>query len=275
MALESLTTEAVVLRVVPYAEADLILTLYTRARGRLSALARAARKSRRRFSGALDVFTLSSAQLRGRPGAELWTLQTATPVRSFNALALDMGAFAHASYGTELVRELSPAEVPDEPLLELLLTLYGALETHGPHAQVLRAFELALLGCLGLAPVLDRCVGCDTSALDGRGMVLDIGRGGVCCAQCAAMARAVGVRPITGQARRLLAEAQAVPGLDDARALAPDAETAAEGRDAMLALLLDHVGKPLRALEFIAKMSGAARSRREGARSPDAESGKP
>lgn len=261
-----MVTDAIVLRAIPYGEADLIVTLYTRARGRLSALARAARKSQKRFSGALGMFTLSSMQLRGRPGTELWTLQSAEPVRSFASLALDVGAFAHASYGTELLRELSPPEVPDQAALDLELAFYAELDAGGPHAQVLRAFELALLDILGLAPVLERCVGCGTAELDQRGMVLDPGRGGVCCAQCAALARQAGVRPLSGPARQVLARAQAVPDLAAARALNPDAEAAAEARDALIAVLLGHVGKPLRSLEFITKLSGAARARRGRAR---------
>jgi DNA repair protein RecO (recombination protein O) len=272
---EALVTEAIVLRTIPYGEADLILTLFTRARGRLSALARAARKSMRRFSGALDMFTLSSLHLRGHTGGDLWTLESAQPVRTFASLALDMGAFAHASYGTELLRELSPAEVPEEPALDLLLALFAELEAHGAHAQVLRAFELALLDVVGLSPVLDRCVGCGVTELDGRGMLLDPARGGVCCASCAALARQPGVRPLSGPARQALARAQAAPDLAAARMLAPEAEAATEARDAMLALLLGHVGKPLRSLEFIAKMSGAARARRDQASEPQAPPDEP
>jgi DNA repair protein RecO (recombination protein O) len=265
---EALVTEAIVLRAIPYGEADLILTFFTRARGRLSALARAARKSKRRFSGALELFTLSSLHLGGRASGDLWTLQAAQPVRAFASLALDMACFAHASYGTELLRELSPAEVPDEPALDLVLALFAELEAHGAHAQVLRAFELALLDIIGLSPVLDRCVGCGATELDGRGMLLDASRGGVCCASCAALARQAGVRPLSGPARQALALAQAAPDLTAARALAPEAAAASEARDAMLALLLGHVGKPLRSLEFISKMSGAARARRDHASEP-------
>lgn len=263
MARESLTTEALVLRSVPYGDADLIVTLYTRVRGRLSALARAARKSTRRFSGALGLFTLSSVQLRGRSGGDLWTLQGADAVQSFATLAHDMGAFAHASYATELARELTAAEQPDEHILDLLLELYQLLQADGPHPQVLRSFELTLLDILGLAPVLDRCVGCGSEDVDGRGVVLDAARGGVSCARCAAMARAVGVRPLSGAARRVLAEAQSAPSLAAARAHAPAPDAAAEARDALLSLVLGHVGKPLRSLEFITKVSGAARSRRD------------
>lgn len=261
MAHESLATQAIVLRSVPYRDADLVLTLYTRERGRLSALARAARKSRKRFGACLGLFTLSTVHLSTR-GGELWTLGSAELVESFADLARDMASYAHASYGTELVRELTAVEQPDEEVLDLILELYRTLQAMGPSPQVLRAFELRLLGLIGLAPVLDRCVGCGTSQVDDRGVVLDPHRGGVCCAACAALSRHVGVRPLPASARQVLEAAQHAPSLAAAGEQTFSQADAAEARDALLSLILGHVGKPLRSLEFIAKVSGAARQQR-------------
>ncbi|ACY16061.1 DNA repair protein RecO [Haliangium ochraceum] len=273
MGREQVASEGVILRAVPYGDADLIVTLYTRDFGRLSALGRAARKSKRRFGGALDMFTLSEVALRRARSSELWTLESAQPRRSYSALALDVGTFAHASYGTELVRELSPVEAPDEPLLELLLALYEELERDGAHAQVLRAFELALLDALGMAPVLDRCAACGRSDVGARAWLFDPGRGGLCCPTCGAMSRSAGVRPLSAEAREVLLQAQRVDSLAHARELAPEPEAAAEARDALITVILGHVGKPLRSLAFIAKMSGHLRARgEEAAKSPTEDS---
>ena len=263
MAREALSSRAIVLRAVPYRDADLILTLYTRERGRLSALARSARKSKRRFGSALQLFTISQLELRSR-GGELWTMTNAEPVVSYAQLALDMASYAHASYGTELVRELTAAEQVEPGLFELIVALYDELEQRGPLPMVLRAFELALLQVVGLAPVLDQCVGCGQRALDGPGLVLDPTRGGVCCAVCAALARGVGVRQLSPGALRVLAGAQRLHSLAEARELpVPAASDAAEARDTMVALLLLHIGKPLKSVEFIAKVTGALRRDRQ------------
>jgi DNA repair protein RecO (recombination protein O) len=261
VARESLSTHAILLRSVPYRDADLILTLYTDARGRLSALARSARRSHKRFGACLQLFTVSTMHLSSR-GGDLWTLASAELDESFAGLAADMVCFAHASYATELVRELTAAEQPDEHLLALIVELYRRLHGQGPSLPMLRAFELVLLELLGLAPVLDRCVGCGSADVDGRGMVLDPSRGGVCCERCAALSRSPGVRPLSGAARQVLAAIQGAPSLGKARDLVFAPEPAAEARDALLALILNHVGKPLRSLEFIAKVSGAARQLR-------------
>lgn len=262
MASESVTSHAIVLRTVPYRDADLIVMLYTRERGRVSALARAARKSRKRFGAALQLFTVSNVSL-SRRGGDLWTLKTATSVHSFADLAHDMARFAHASYGTELIRELTALEQPDDRMFDLVLSLYVELKQRDASSLVLRAFELEVLSLVGLAPVLERCVGCGLRDLDERGTILDPNRGGVCCTTCAALSRDVGVRQLSHGALCILQALKHVDTLAEARSIEVASRADAnEARDTLVALITRHIGKPLRSLEFIVKVSAAARQRR-------------
>lgn len=257
--MESVHSEALVLRKVAYGEADLIITLLAREVGRLSARARSARRSRRRFAGALELFTVSKVELRpGGRQQEMWTLASADVSESFAELAREVGCLSHASYGTELVRELLAPEQPEPGLFDLLVELYRTLSRRGARVDVLRVFELALLGELGLAPLFDACAACgrrDSFALD-RGAVLDPGRGGAICSACAAASRAHGVRPLAAGARALLVAAQAAVQSGDLASVELATGDAATGaREAMLALLSHHIGHPLRTLEFIEKMN--------------------
>jgi DNA repair protein RecO (recombination protein O) len=259
---QAISTDAVLLRRVPYGESDLIVTVYTRDRGKLTAMARGGRRSRKRFGGALGLFTVSTLELSGRAGAEMWTLSAAQVRRSFANLATDVATLAHASYGTELVRELTAPEQPEPALLDLLVELYDSLGERGAVPDALRSFELRLLTEVGLAPVLDRCVGCGAAgdALS-AGAVVDPGRGGVVCAGCAEAGVRGRPRPLSPRARALLMAARAASSLAAAASSpAPDREPAIEARDAMLAVILTHVGKPLRSLDFIAKMAAASRA---------------
>lgn len=253
------TTDAVVLRLVPYREADVIVTLFGRDRGKFSALARAARKSRRRFGGALGLLTLSRVDLAERRRGALWTLRSAEPIETFSHLAADMASFAHANYATELVRELTAEEQPDPPLFDLLIELYRELG-QGASVSMLRAFELQLLEHLGLTPVLDHCTGCgseDAERLDDPAAVLDPAKGGVLCGLCSGRHRGPGARRLPGAARRFLLAVQTAPTLAAARRMVEAPPTAAAARDALLSLLLAHTGKALRSLEFISKLSNA------------------
>jgi DNA repair protein RecO (recombination protein O) len=249
-----IVTEAVLLGSVDYGDADRIVTLYTRSHGKVGAMARAARKSRRRFGAALAPFVVAEATLRERRGAELMLLEGFHARRDFSRLGEDVVRLGHASYATELVRELSAAHRPDEAILELLVELYQVVAAQPPRADVLRAFELQLLDELGLRPALDRCVGCDTGAGLDRA-ILDAGRGGLLCPSCAGGA--------TGTVRLLPAEARARllllrdGSLADAAARPPAPATEAAARDAVHALLGAHLAGPLRSLEFLRKLARA------------------
>ena len=250
-----------VLRATPYGDSDIIVQVFTAEHGKLSALARAARKSQRRFAGALGLMVLARYQLRARPRAEMWSLESASVLREWTALATDVAAVAHAAYGVELVRELVPAEQPEPRALGLLVELHDALAARGPSPSVLRAFELGLLEALGSAPSLESCVGCgDADTLDRPGTVFDPGRGGLACVRCAPAGRGAGIRPLPDTARAYLRAARDVAVLADAAALDADPDAAHEralARDCLVAMVTGLVGHPLRSLEFIAKMRGA------------------
>ena len=69
-------SEAIVLRTYPLREADLLVTLFTRAEGKVKGIARAAKKSKRRFGGALEPLTWVRAYYDDREGQELARLDS-------------------------------------------------------------------------------------------------------------------------------------------------------------------------------------------------------
>ncbi len=245
---------AVVLRRTEFGESDLIVGLYCRSLGKISAIARGARRSKKRFAGSIGLFTVSEVSLSTKPKATLWSLEQAESKQDFTALASDVIAMAHGSYGTELVRELSAAEQPDPILFDLLVELYCGLAKHGPKVGRLRVFELRLLSGLGLTPVLTRCVRCQ-GVLGAVGMHWAPQRGGVLCQECAAVDLGPQLRPISADAIDYLITAQSIARLEGGDGL-EKGTVAVEARGAMLALLYWHVGKPLKSVEFMAKLHG-------------------
>jgi DNA repair protein RecO (recombination protein O) len=218
-----LVTPAIVLRTVDYGEADRVVTLLSRDEGKLSAIARGARKSKRRFGAALSLFGVGEARLTERAGQELATLESFSSARGFPGLYTDVAKVAHGSYACELVRELSPPKHPEPALFDLLLDLLALLDEHEARAETLRIFELRTLDAVGLRPDLDQCV------------------------QFA---------ELPGEAREALEQAQALT-LAEARSfvLAPAVNAAC--RDALMAFILSHLGRPLKSVEFIAKLNHA------------------
>lgn len=251
----------VVLRTTPLRESDLLVVLYTDVHGRVSAVARGARKSQRRFAGALSLLVLGRYQLGRPPRGELWSLESADVVREWTRLSADVVAVAHASYVAEIVAALLPAEAPEPHALDVIVALWDALAAGGPSPGALRAVEIALLDLAGHRPAIERCAACGGGL--GEGAVFDPRRGGAICRRCAPHSREPGVRPFDAVTREYL---RAVIELDSplaARAVDSDprftAAARAAGRDAMVAMVTNLVGKPLRSLEYLAKLGAAGR----------------
>jgi DNA repair protein RecO (recombination protein O) len=236
----------VVLKTTDYGEADRVVALLTEERGKLSAFARAARASRRRFGGALEPFTLVSAELRERPGAELWALESVSVQRAFGAIRGELSRIACAGYACDLSRALVRDHEPHPDLFALLVTYLGRLEDAAPEPAALRAFELGALRAAGLAPRLDACARCG-GELAPRGGRLAFGadEGGLLCPRCAALAPRAS--PCTADGADAL-RALAAGGLEPAP-LPPG--VAAEARRLISAFLEHHLGGRLPSRRFL------------------------
>ena len=254
----------VVLKTTPLRESDLLVTLYTDTHGRVSAVARGARRSKIRFAGTLSLLVLARYQLGRPPRGDLWSLEGGEMVREWVHLASDVVAVAHASYIAELVGAIVPPETPEPEALEVIIGLWDCLAEGGPSPGALRAAEMTLLELAGHAVAIDRCAACNSSELDG-GAVFDATRGGAICRRCAGGSRSAGVRQFDPETRAYLSTIAKLVTPRAARAVDTDARFSqaerAAGRDAMLGMIGSLVDKPLRSLEFIAKL-GAAAARR-------------
>jgi DNA repair protein RecO (recombination protein O) len=250
----------VVLKTAPLRESDLLVTLFTDQHGRISAVARGARRSKIRFAGTLSLLVLGRYQV-GRARGELWNLEGGEIEREWTQLATDVVAVAHASYIAELVASLLPPEAPEPEALDVIISLWNSLATHGPSPAALRAVELALLELNGTVPAIDRCAACSSLVADGA--VFDASRGGALCASCAGRSRAAGVRMFEAGARSYLRAVSAAADPSVAQALDADPRFTSDdkvaARDAMLSMVTGLVGKPLRSLEYIAKLGAAGR----------------
>jgi len=249
-------TPSLVLRLVDYGESDRIVTLYSRDLGKLGALARGARRSRRRFGAALALFNVGDATLVERRGAELARLDDFQLVRDGSALAADLGRLTHASYAVELIRELTPAHHREPAIFDLGVEFLRVLGAAAPRPELLRVFELKLLAEVGFMPAFDRCAACGSEDLDRPGQVFDVRRGGVLCRACAGPGRGP-VLPLPESARRAFVAAQRCKLAAAAELTFAPADNATL-RDVALAVVQEHVGKPLRTVEFLHKL-GAGR----------------
>jgi DNA repair protein RecO (recombination protein O) len=247
---ERLKLAAVVLRTIDHGESDRVVTLLCQGRGRVGAFARGARASRKRFSGALEPFTLLHVELVGRPGSDLWRLESASVERSFHGIRGDLARIACAAYAVELARELTRDDAPHDDLLALLVDYLGRLDVAPAAPAMLRAFELAALSAAGFQPRLDACARCGQPVGAGAqagGAAFSPADGGVLCATCARQATGTVALSLAGlQALRALQDG----GLDAGRG-GLDPAGSRESKQALARFLEHLLGRQLQARRFL------------------------
>lgn len=272
-------TRAFVARVVDYGESDRIVTLITEKLGKLSALARSARKSRRRFGAALSPYLMISCSLAGRPSeGRLLTLQSCAAAETFPRMTRHVERVSLSAYFTELVRESLADAHPEPRIFALLLDAHRLLDTGPPGRRFVRAFELRLLSLLGFEPRLDQCMGlvgdqaCEgpipsPSADDAEATIygFDPSKGGVLCPRCAARTDAVPASPVRLSGRAILAMTEtAKMTLEAASAARPDLETNLneQVRSATQAKFSTLIKSELKSVRFITELKRAMELKR-------------
>ena len=184
----TLRSQALILRSVDFGESDQILHLLVPEVGRLSAIAKGARRSVRRFAGTLDLFHHVKIQVERRRTASLARLDQANLIEPFTSLRVDTGRFAMGCYLLELFDRLAPeggAEADMRRLFSFALGALRALAVRVPDTRLRTLLELRALDALGLRPELTRCVRC-TAALAGGGPIhFHVADGGAVCEVCA------------------------------------------------------------------------------------------
>lgn len=174
--------EGIVLRETETKEADKILTVLTKSEGKLTVIARGARRKNSRTAAAAELLAYSEMTLfqRGK-----WSiLDEASTIELFSGVRQDIELLALGSYFAELSELLSQEDVPAPELLSLLLNALYALGTlRRDPEQVKAAFELRILTLSGFAPLLDRCAVC--GAPEPEAPMLDVVQGVLHCEKCA------------------------------------------------------------------------------------------
>ncbi len=219
------------MRRVPFGEADVMVTFFTAERGMMSAVARGARRSSKRFPS-IEPMHLLRVGLEGRPGGEIGFLAESTIARARMRLVGDLDRLDAAGHALRWVRRAAPPQTPEPALWVEINAFLDALdavdavdaarrpssEEYAPAPQeapstMLAAMGLRMLVALGWGMDLARCVRCGRACAPRASAYLDPAEGGLVCRGCGG-----GPILLSGERReRLLAALAGIPA-----ALAPE-----------------------------------------------------
>lgn len=207
MAGRTVKTEAVVLRGIRYGEADRILHLYSKSRGRIGAIAKGVRKPKSRFGGRLEpFFRLDLVLHEGR--SDLLTVTNVATLDGYPRLRASGPALEAGARACDAVLRLLDSAEPNPPAYNLLCRYLAMLDDpegaeRAASLETALSFRLKLALAAGFSPELASCALCgETDHLSG----FSGAAGGVVCTSCEA-----GAFPLSEEAHRFMVGAIGSP----------------------------------------------------------------
>ncbi len=172
-------TEAIVLRTYPMREADLLVTLFTRVEGKVRGVARSAKKSKRRFGGALEPLTYVRAFYDVRERQELVRLDACEVLNSPLAYTVTYARSVALAHVAELLDELLPDHEANDIIFRLTLSVLNVL-TGSDIWMPVTYFDLWLTRLVGFLPELTECMVCGRSLNGSRAYFHTLADGLLC-----------------------------------------------------------------------------------------------
>lgn len=164
-------------------ESDLLVTFFTREKGKLKGIAKGAKRSKRRFFNCLDLFFLSRIEMELKRG-DLYFLHSCKLIEPFKRIREDYKSFVVASYMIELTDVLFPIRVADENMFDILKNSLLLLENRCDLKTLLIDFQAKAISLAGYRINLERCQICGRPYEGkGKGAFL-VYKGGIVCLRC-------------------------------------------------------------------------------------------
>jgi DNA repair protein RecO (recombination protein O) len=180
------SARAIILRRIDHGDYDLIVTLMTKEYGKLSLIAKNAKKSIKRFSGVLELF--SALDIIGKKGrGKLPVLIEASLVQPYTGIRCDILKTAYASYFAEVVNIWVEEGKPQKSLYSLLEYVFHLLDQNALSGEELSIiFQMRFLALSGLSPNLVECGKCRIALeqFDDNRIYIDFSKGGILCQNC-------------------------------------------------------------------------------------------
>jgi DNA repair protein RecO (recombination protein O) len=180
-------TNAIVIRSLNYGESDKIVTFFTGDFGKIKGIAKGARRSKKRFQNALNLFTHLRLIFFEREGMGLVRAEGCDILHPFPKIREDLKKIFYGNYFLELVNEMAGEREKNLEAFDLLLSFLSALEGMEAKEEQLRMFEIRMLSLFGYRPNMRRCDLCKKGWEDLKevpAVFFSLEKGSLVCENC-------------------------------------------------------------------------------------------
>ncbi len=175
-----LRTEGIVLRTIPFGEADLIVSYLTSDFGLLNTFAKSPRKTKSRFGSSLEPFTHSKIAFWGKENASFPRLIQSDIIHPFQSIRDSLNCFLRVAEIVELTLQFIPEREENKKVYSLLLHTLHTIEENYNSTLIFLYYKIKLLKFEGYAPKIDACGRCGM-----KGYSFYASQGSILCDACA------------------------------------------------------------------------------------------
>jgi DNA repair protein RecO (recombination protein O) len=241
------SVQGIVLRSMDYGEGNKIISLFTAELGKVSVMARGAKKVKSRYAAVTQVFTYGDFVLFKQKG-QMGTLNSADIIEAHHGLREDLNKSAYSAYLVEMTDRMLGDEEGSAYLFEQLRAGLHAMEENKDMQIIVHLYEMKMFELAGYLPVTNCCVSCGS---DKELLSFSPSMGGVLCARCP-YKDPMGIVVSEGTLKLL----KLFPSMDMRRlgTVQVKEETKAQLKKCMRAYMDTHIGVAWKARGFIEQM---------------------
>ncbi len=178
--------EAIVIRLADFSESSRVVTCFSREFGKLSAVAKGAKRPKSAFEAGLDLLSVCNIVFIRKSSGGLDILTEAQLKRRFKTIGHDITGLYAGYYVAELLDGLKEDHDPDPQLYDDAIAVLELLSTSSDVAATIIRFELSVLREIGQLPAWDICVRCGRPVDSAAWYGMKSSLGGVVCRPCLA-----------------------------------------------------------------------------------------
>lgn len=139
---------------------DKMLTILTPNLGKISCVAKGARRPRSALLAGTQIFCFGEYLVF--KGSQTYHINSVEPIEVFYNLRIDLDKLKYAVHINKIVQDVTQENQNTYKILQLLLnTLYTISELDKNLDMVLGVFKLRLLSILGFTPKIEKCTNCE------------------------------------------------------------------------------------------------------------------
>ncbi len=181
-------TTGIVLRVIPFSETSCIVTMFTRDFGKVTTMAKGARRPKSPFEAALDVLALCRIVFLNKNSDAMGLLTEAKLERRFRSATRSLDRLYAGYYIVELLNSMTDDGDPHPELFELSTQVIRQIDSSEISDKevglALLNYELKMLSILGHLPMLTKCVSCGREKTTIARVSFGLNAGGILCGAC-------------------------------------------------------------------------------------------